>query len=40
VDGRLVFCATETAQAYAGHVEGAILAGQRAAAPLLTTLGR
>lgn len=40
LDGRLVFCATETAQAYAGHLEGAILAGHRAAAQLLTTLGR
>ena len=29
--GRLVFASTETAAAFAGHVEGAILAGRRAA---------
>jgi len=40
LDERLVFCATETAQADAGDVEGAILAGHRAAVQLLATLWR
>jgi monoamine oxidase len=40
LDGRVVFCATETAQAFAGHIEGAVLAGARAAAQLLATVGR
>ncbi len=40
MDGRLVFASTETAHAFGGHVEGAVLAGRRAAAQALDLLGR
>lgn len=38
MDGRLMLASTETAPASAGHVEGAVLAGRRAAALALRTV--
>lgn len=41
LDGRLHWASTETATAYAGHIEGALAAGERAARSVLTaTLAR
>lgn len=40
LDGRLAFAATETSGAFAGHLEGAILAGCRAAGHALNLLDR
>ncbi|MFF5185932.1 FAD-dependent oxidoreductase [Streptomyces sp. NPDC000345] len=35
LDGRLHWASTETATAYAGHIEGALAAGERAAQSVL-----
>lgn len=40
LEGRLAFASTETAEAFAGHLEGAVLAGRRAAAQALDLLER
>jgi monoamine oxidase len=40
IDGRLVFGSTETASAFPGYLEGAVLAGRRAAGQVLDHLAR
>jgi monoamine oxidase len=39
IDGRLIFGSTETASAFPGYLEGAVLAGRRAAGQALDRLG-
>lgn len=36
LDGKLIFCATETATEFAGYMEGAVIAAQRVATQILT----
>ncbi|MFF7790337.1 FAD-dependent oxidoreductase [Streptomyces sp. NPDC007991] len=40
LDGRLHWASTETAAEYAGHIEGALAAGERAARAVLAAPGR